>query len=269
MKDDALATGALFLGAGVAGYALGKLVLARWTSSAEAATTRPAPATPRREPAPPTEDVGPVTSPSEVEAPAIARESSEAPSDHRPSRRFDRIFDMYRESIPIEYLRALSQRESGMNPEEAKGPAWGLMQIVEVVRKDYNERSGTKYTRQDLLDPAINVAICCWVLRFIITAYQKHHADIPNMRADWGNPRFVELLTFGWNAGFSSSGGVIKVVRYLAKRGHTDVTMDLVHKHARAAGASRHLSNVKKVRWCRSVVRLYEQERAAPVTHPV
>jgi hypothetical protein len=223
-----------------------------------------------REPVTPAEpDVGPVTSPSEVETPAISGESSEAPSDHRPSRRFDRIFDMYRESIPIEYLRALSQRESGMNPEEAKGPAWGLMQIVEVVRSDYNERNGTKYTRKDLLDPAVNVAICCWLLRFIIAAYQKHHADIPNMRADWGNPRFVELLTFGWNAGFSSSGGVIKVVRYLKTHGHADVTMDLVHKQARAAGASRHLSNAKKVRWCRSVVRLYEQETAAPITHPV
>ncbi len=73
---------------------------------------------------------------------------------------------------------------------------------------------------------------------------------------------------YGWNAGFSAAGGVIKVVRYLKARGVTDITIDLVFKHARAAGAVRHLSNAAKLRWCKSVVRLYEQERAAARAAP-
>ena len=369
MANDGLTTGALFLGGGVAGYALGRAVLARWLDGKRAPTARsstptapslpasapvPSPTSPTTAPTAPTSaptsaspstpaapaqahtspvptrpsgrpsepasplidpytgpvtspsqvearptptattpsahasdgpvtspsqveappgpsapsvsDVGPVTSPSQVEAPATRPASTpegDPAFDHRPSRRFDRIFEMYRGSIPIEFLRALATRESGLNPDEAKGPAWGLMQIVEVVRKDYNERHGTTYTRRDLLDPAVNVAMACWLLRFIIAQYAKHHGDVANLRADWDNPHFARLLVYGWNAGFSSSGGVIRVVRYLKARGHTDITIDLVHKHARAAGASRHLSNPKKVAWCKSVVRLYERERAA------
>ena len=312
-----LTTGAMLLGSGVAGYAIGRFVIERWMarkaapaaappvpspappSSPPAPTTRPptqarpspTPARPRkpvpaREPEP---DVGPVTSPDQLEAtapssgdagpvtspgqvvataPAADRDDDIGAASRRPSRRFDRIFDMYRDSIPIEFLRALAKRESSLNPEESKGPAWGLMQIVEVVRKDYNQAHGTRYTRRDLLDPAINVAIACWLLRFIIAQYAKHQDGVPNLRADWSNPRFVELLVFGWNAGFSASGGVLKVVRYLKERGVTDITIDVVFKHAREAGAARHVSNATKLRWCKSVVRLYEQELAAARAAP-
>ncbi len=330
--DDTLTTGAMLLGSGVAGYALGRFVIERWlggpVTSAPAApavpvaaapalpaapaapapmplppptapmpvpavrpTTQtrpaPAPARPRPRPAPDRDpDAGPITSPEQLDATAAAlsgdvglassptatpgadRDTEADMAARRPSRRFDRIFDMYRASIPIEFLRALAKRESNLNPEERKGPAWGLMQIVEVVRKDYNQAHGTRYTRDDLLDPAINVAMACWLLRFIIAQYAKHQDGVPNLRADWNNPRFAELLVYGWNAGFSASGGVIKVVRYLRARGVTDITIDGVFQHARAAGAVRHLSNVDKVRWSKSVVRLYQQARAAPRTAP-
>ncbi len=314
-----LTTGAMLLGSGVAGYALGRFVIERWLAGQAAPVagppgpvlpppppptpatppptqarpsptpTRPRTPVPVREPEP---DVGPVTSPDQLEAtapscgdagpvtspaqvvatgttaPATDRDDDVGAASRRPSRRFDRIFDMYRESIPIEFLRALAKRESNLNPEERKGPAWGLMQIVEVVRKDYNQAHGTRYTRRDLLDAAVNVAIACWLLRFIIAQYAKYQDGVANLRADWNNPRFVELLVFGWNAGFSASGGVLKVVRYLKERGVTDITIDVVFEHAREAGAVRHLSNATKLRWCKSVVRLYEQELAAARAAP-
>ncbi len=321
-----LTTGAMLLGSGVAGYALGRFVIERWLAgpaasvpapqdlaaaapppvapvpdSSQPATPPPAeqpaagppaqarpaptPARPRRPASKP--DAAPVTSPAQTDAPSpsigdevpvasptrlpgstsgggtAARDEEDEAMSRRPSRRFDRIFDMYRESIPVEFLRALAKRESNLNPEERSGPAWGLMQIVEVVRTDYNRAHGTRYTRRDLLDPAINVAIACWLLRFIITQYAKHQDGVPNLRADWNNPHFVALVVAGWNAGFSASGGVLKVVRHLKARGLTDITIELVFQHARAAGAVRHLSNAAKLRWCRSVVRLYEHERAA------
>ena len=55
--------------------------------------------------------------------------------------------------------------------------------------------------------------------------------------------------------------GVGRVVEYLKRRGHRAIDLDLVHEHAQAAGASRHLSNPAKVRWSRSVADLYAQER--------
>jgi soluble lytic murein transglycosylase-like protein len=177
-------------------------------------------------------------------------------------RRFDRVFDRYRGSIPIEYLRALVARESSFNHLALTGSAIGLMQIVPVVRDDYNKRHGTPYQPEHLYDPSINVAIGCELLRIIIASYRKNHPRIPNLQANWDNPRFAELLVFGWNAGYSEAGGVGRVARYLERLGMVDVTIDVVHEHARAAGASKHLANPAKVRWCKSVVALYLRERA-------
>lgn len=250
MTDDGLRTGALLVGGCAAGYAIARWLVAPRAVHASTSTS-PMPAQPAMKPIDPYPLDEPVSSPAQVEDIA------------RLPREFDPIFERYRGAIPIEYLRALSMRESGMNSDDRRGPAWGLMQVVEVVRRDYNKAHGTQYTREHLLDPAVSVAMCCWVLRTIISQYQKL-SDVPNLRADWNNPRFVELVTYGWNAGFSSAkrgGGVGSVVRYLKARGQTDLTIDDVHGAAAAAGASRHLQNAAKVKWCKSVARLYERER--------
>jgi hypothetical protein len=137
------------------------------------------------------------------------------------------------------------------------------MQIVPVVLDDYNKRHGTTYRGEHLTNPLTNVAIGCELLRIIIDSYRKNHPRIRALQADWNNPAFVELLTFGWNAGFSEAGGVGRVARYLEKLGATDITMDQVAAHAKLAGASKHLSNPAKVAWCKSVAALYLRERAA------
>lgn len=183
--------------------------------------------------------------------------------------RFDPVFDRYRGSIPLAYLRALVDRESNGRPDVRTGSAVGLMQIVPVVLADYNKRHGTAVQSAQLVDPATNVAIGCELLRLIANSYRKNHPHIPNFQTDWNNPLFVELLTFGWNAGFSEAGGVGRVARYLEKLRAIDITLDQITAHARVAGASKHLSNQAKVAWCKSVVALYQRERAlaeAPTT---
>jgi hypothetical protein len=337
-NQDALTTGALFLGSGAAGYAIGRWIVARWldhqgaqtmTASAPTPVTTPPlalpPAThsstntpavpPKVSPKPPTNHgrdpsvpvtspsqvaqgpvtspsqvtpqgpvtspsqvtqgpvtspsqvtQGPVTSPSQVaQGPVTSPLQGNGPSaavtaPRGLSRRFDPVFERYRGSIPIEYLRALVERESATNPNARTGQTRGLMQIVPVVLDDYNKRHGTTYQPEHLFDPPINVAIGCELLRLIVDSYQRNHPHVPNLQADWANLRFVELLTFGWNAGFSESGGVGRVAGYLERRGITDVTIDLVHRTAGVAGASSHLSNAAKVRWCKSVAALYQRE---------
>jgi hypothetical protein len=148
-----------------------------------------------------------------------------------------------------------------MTPNETSGPAWGLMQVVEVVRRDFNKAHGTSYARSDLLKPEINVSIATWLLNLIIRSYERNHPDVPNLRADWDNPRFVELLTFGWNSGWSESRGLGRVARYLEQRGRRDITAELVHQHASAAGGVRFLSERARMRWSKSVARYYLSER--------
>lgn len=146
------------------------------------------------------------------------------------------------------YLRALVKRESSFNPADTSGPAWGLMQITETVR------SGTGYSRSQLLDPEVNVKLGADLLNRISTAYAKHPAK--NMKPDWSNPEFVKLVTAGWNSGYSEGGGVGKVARYLHARG-IPVTHDNVFQYAGAAGATKHLQNPAKQLWQRSVSDLY------------
>lgn len=177
-------------------------------------------------------------------------------------RRFDAVFARYRGDLPIEYVRALVERESDGWSSVHAGSAIGLMQIRPVVLADHNKRHGTAYRSEHLTDPAINVSIGCDLLRLIIESYRKKHPRMPSLQADWNNPRFVQLLTLGWNAGYSEAGGLGRVARYLEQVGVHDVDLDLIAAYARTAGATKHLSNPAKLTWCKSVAALYQRERA-------
>jgi hypothetical protein len=140
------------------------------------------------------------------------------------------------------------------------------MQIVEVVRRSYNERKGTNISRQDLLDPRINVQIAGDLLSRIAHLFDSQHGPrAPNMRQNWNNPEFVRLVVAGWNSGYSERAGVGRVARYLEDRG-IPVTHNNVFKYAAQAGATRHLQNETKRRWQRTVVDLYmaQPDRPSP-----
>ena len=127
-------------------------------------------------------------------------------------------------------MRALSKRESNQDPGDTRGPAWGLMQVVEVVRNSWNKRKpGEALSRPDLLDPVTNVRVASDLLNRIVIAYGKHPDK--NMQEDWSNPAFVQLVTAGWNSGYSESGGVGRVARYL-EANQIPVTHDNVFRYA-------------------------------------
>jgi hypothetical protein len=177
-------------------------------------------------------------------------------------RTFDQIFAAYGHGIPVPFLRALALRESDMRASLADGPAWGLLQVIEIVRQDYNKKTGATYTRQDLLNPIVNVSIASAALVTIVESYARNHPHVSNLQPNWQNPRFVELLTFGWNAGWSEGGGVGRVATYLEQRGRFDLTIDTIFQAAADAGASPHLANPAKVAWSKSVVAQYLRELA-------
>ena len=173
------------------------------------------------------------------------------------SRAYDHLYAKHGGSIPVPYLRALAQRESQQNPNEQKDPAWGLMQVIPSVLQDFNEDHGTNYDRYDLLNPDLNVRIATDVLKMTIRIYRGHKD--PNLKEDWANPEFVNLVTAGWNSGMSNTAGVGKVASYLEARG-IPVTHDNVFKYAAAAGATRHLQNDRKRWWQKTVTKLYFEQ---------
>lgn len=170
------------------------------------------------------------------------------------ARTFDPIFARYGGRIPVAFLRALSYRESGQNPSSASGPAKGLMQTLPALLEGYNQRHGTQYGTADLLNPEVNVAVATDLLNRIVLAFGKHPSR--NLKADWSNPEFLNLLTAGWNSGYSEGGGVGRVATFLESRG-IPVTHDNVFQYAAAAGATKHLQNDAKQQWQKSVTALY------------
>lgn len=188
---------------------------------------------------------------------------------------FDSLINKYRAALPIEFVRTLIKHESGFNPNSDMGlvmkertgvyhpgAAKGLMQIVQVVRQDYNQRFMTEYAPKDLFDPDINIKLGTDTLNRILLSYARNH---PNTLApDWKDPRWLELFVFGWNAGYSEAGGVGKVVSFLERAGipKEKITIDNVSAMAEKAGASKYLSDAAKVRWCKKVAQSFLLEMA-------
>jgi hypothetical protein len=187
-------------------------------------------------------------------------------------RTYDDVFAGSGRGLPVPYLRALALHESDMRPRLADGPAWGLLQVIEVVREDFNRRERGNFTRTDLLDAAVNVTIAASALALITKSYAANHPSSPNLQANWRNPQFVALLTFGWNAGWSERGGVGRVAAFLEQRG-ADVTINSVFDAAKASGASPHLANPMKLAFAKQVTRQYfaelaDEERVIEIEDP-
>jgi len=178
---------------------------------------------------------------------------------------YDDIFRTEGHGIPVPFLCALARRESNNNPSEATGPAWGLLQVgidsrAGNVLKEYNSRNGTDYQPSDVLDPRINVRVATDLLARIVRLYRAK-----GLVEDWQNANWAGLVVAGWNSGYSTKAGVLRVVDYLRERA-IPVTLDSVYSNAKAAGATKHLQSPKKREWQRSVVQAYFRELGKPLS---
>lgn len=220
-------------------------------------------------------EVAQLQAPREAPAPTPAARNvtvARLPRIELAPRTYDDVFTNRGRGLPAPYLRALALHESDMRPRLADGPAWGLMQVIEVVREDFNRRERANFTRQDVLDAAINVTIAASSLALIVKSYAANHPSSPNLQANWRNPQFVALVTFGWNAGWSERGGVGRVASFLEQRG-ADVTINSVFDAAKASGASPHLANPMKLAFAKQVTRQYfaelaDEERVIEIEEP-
>lgn len=191
---------------------------------------------------------------------------------------YDEIINKYRAAAPLEFIKVLIKHESSFKPDSDMGlrmkqetgvyhpgAAKGLMQITQVVRQDFNQRFMTKYTPLDLFDPEINIKLGTDTLNRIILSYNRNHPK--TLATDWNDPRWVELLVFGWNSGYSEAGGVGKVISFLEKAGipKEKITIDNVTAISKEAGAFGKLTQEKllaRAKWAKAVTRSFLVERA-------
>lgn len=177
--------------------------------------------------------------------------------------KFDPIFRSECRGIPVEFMRALVKHESDFDPFDTQGPAWGLVQVVEVVRRDYFKQTGRVGRREDLLDAQTNVRVACDLLAKISKAYQRNHSG--TLAINWNSRRWIELFVAGWNAGYSEAAGVGYVVGQMERRGASagDVTVETMQAAAlELPRASRFLQMPARLRWWKRVADAYAAQQS-------
>jgi len=180
---------------------------------------------------------------------------------------WDPVIERFAGHVPVAFIRALVHGESGgdSQKENPVSHAAGLLQITDIVRKDWNAaHPDAPVSRTDLFDPETNVRIGAALLNRIVQTYRRHRTLAP----DWSSRRYAELVALGWNAGYSDRGGVGLAVGELEAAGAqpNDVTVDSVA--AVAAGlpkAARFVALPARVAYAKAVADLYLGSRRAPV----
>jgi len=180
---------------------------------------------------------------------------------------WDPVIERFAGSVPVAFIRALVHGESGgdSQKENPASHAAGLLQITEIVRRDWNAaHPDAPVSRDQLFDPEINVRIGAALLNRIVQVYGRH----PTLRPDWKDRRYAELVALGWNAGYSDAGGVGLVVKHLEAAGAhpEDVTVDSIARvAAELPEASRFVARADRVAYAKAVADLYLGSRHAPV----
>lgn len=205
-------------------------------------------------------------------APSDARADTPDTPDGYLSREFDSIFAEECPGIPIEYLRALAKKESDLNPEQSKGGAWGLLQVTNSVRTDYNKLYGTNYSSDERLDPRINARMACELIGRISRFLPRQDpAAFDHGEFDWVSRRDVKIVTLAWNAGWSTNG-VSGMIRNLLNAGYSrskinaELILDQAHKYPEITHHLREWKTRKpRIKsWLNAVANYYFHELRAP-----
>lgn len=180
---------------------------------------------------------------------------------------WDPVIERFAGHVPVAFIRALVHGESGgdSQKENPVSHAAGLLQITDIVRKDWNAaHPDAPVSRTDLFDPETNVRIGAALLNRIVQTYRRHRTLAP----DWSSRRYAELVALGWNAGYSDRGGVGLAVGELEAAGAQpdDVTVDSVARVAAGLPkSSRFVALPARVAYAKAVADLYLGSRRAPV----
>jgi soluble lytic murein transglycosylase-like protein len=140
---------------------------------------------------------------------------------------FDADINRFRGQVPIAFVRALIQAESGFDPrnENPTSKARGLLQITPIVDEDWNKAHPAELvTRDDLFDPATNLKLGLDLLGRIVAKYAKQHTR--TMTPNFASPRYVEVLAEAWNVGHGVIGGIIGMLEAAG----VDVTVENIVK---------------------------------------
>lgn len=177
-----------------------------------------------------------------------------------PPTNFDSIFELYRGSIPVEYLRALAIVSGGgeFKPSQTDGETAGLFKVSTNMIAAYSQALGKTLTPADLIDVATNTRIAVWLLNNVMKYYSLKYPK--TLAVNWKNSDYVAILTLGFKVGHSENGGIgdaLKMIEALQPDPQLKMTIDTVKDVLQERGSAAYLYAPGWIAFAKSVANLY------------
>lgn len=180
---------------------------------------------------------------------------------------FERIRLREGPSAPPTYLVALAEEESGLDPRRhnSASGATGIFQVTQIALDQWNQDLRDRLRLRDMYDPLA----CTDVALHIISICEAvlRDAGIAAHDAEFGDRRYVELVTQCYNAGPYAVAGILRQIG-------PDVTAADVATAARRLPPSRTLPanaplrDAGRLRYVVAVADRFEAQRAGRPTGP-
>jgi hypothetical protein len=175
---------------------------------------------------------------------------------------FDNIFDTFRESVPLSFLRALAFTQSRMNPNKSVQGSAGLFMIsgpaleaFDRVYPDFQPTGAGRHRLTDLADPVLNTAVAVWVIKNIIGYFNTRYPK--TLSTNWNSTTFVALVAHGFNVGYSEPRGIGAAIKIIEDTSPDTMSIEEVARVAREIGLGERKYKERDVSRAKTIANLY------------
>ena len=190
------------------------------------------------------------------------------------SNKYDNIFEKFRGTIPLSYLRALAFSQSNLNAAKSFKGAAGLFMISDAALRAYDKKYPIAATNQsierkssDLADPILNTRIAVWILGNIIKYFSTHYPK--TMSENWNDPTYAAVVTLAFNVGYTEPQGIGAAIKALESK-PDKFSMESLVQVAKEIKLDASKYSDKMVSYAKTVANLYVADLGgkAPVKAP-
>lgn len=175
---------------------------------------------------------------------------------------YDSVFEKYRNNIPLNFLKALATKASGLNTNKSTNYGAGLFMISTAVLDAFNAKMKTSYKATDLADPGVNTQMAVYVINNIVSYYAANYPK--TMIENWNSPDYVALVVHGYNNGYKEPKGVGVAIKAVEKTAPDKMSVDTVAQAAKTLGLAPSMYEAGGLAFAKNVASL--TVTAKPVT---
>lgn len=185
------------------------------------------------------------------------------------SQEYDTIFEKFRGTIPLAFVKVLAFTQSGMNTKKSVQGSAGLFMISDAALSAYDKKYPTKTKRKltDLADPVLNTQIAIWILNNIVKYFASHYPK--SMSENWNSPLYAAIIVHGFNTGYSEPQGIGAALKFFEDK-PDKLNMDSLAQVAKEMKLEPRKYDSKAIERAKTAANLYVAELGgkAPVNEP-